>query len=315
MTESGNGDGLRNHDHPTTRRVRKKRWLSARLRWSIRLGVIAVTVGYLVTFGCDSQFYHPNQKLYYRAAEFQLAHEDVYFPTADGLTLHGWFLPARKETRGTVIHFHGNAANVTNHVALIAWLPHAGYNVLMFDYRGFGQSEGRPTRTGTINDGHAVVDYMKTRPEYDAKRLFAYGQSLGGAVAVVIGAERDEIRAVVAEAAFGDYRGIAAWHGRKLVYFDVLARGLARVLISDGHDPIDVVAKLAPRPLLVIAGGDDHICPAQLGRELFEAAREPKEYILVEEADHFEALDYGGGEVQRRIVDTFEQAAQMDGPG
>ena len=305
----------RDGDGPDDERALRRKAVRRRWRWLIRLSLFTGVTGYLLIFGCDSLFYHPSDTRYYRADEFHLESQDVHFKTSDGLTLHGWFLPAQRPApRGTVIHFHGNAANITNHIALVAWLPHAGYHVLMFDYRGYGDSQGSPTRAGTTLDGLAAVDYMLTRPEYEPGRLFAYGQSLGGAVATVVAAKRDEIRALVLEATFGDYRCIAARHARKLVYFDWSARLVARLLISDGHDPVDVVSAIAPRPLLVIAGGADRICPADLGRELFDVAGEPKEWVRVDGADHFEALDRGGSDLEQRIVATFERGAGGGAP-
>ena len=75
----------------------------------------------------------------------------------DGTKLHAWFLPAGGTARGTVLHLHGNAANVSNHLPLVAWMPARGYNVLMLDYRGFGKSEGRPTLDGIVEDALAAA--------------------------------------------------------------------------------------------------------------------------------------------------------------
>ena len=92
---------------------------------------------------CDSLFYYPTKKLYERPEKSGLRFESVFFETEDGERLHGLFFHAVSAPLGTVVHFHGNAGNVTGHWPLIAWLPPAGWNVLCFDYRGFGQSTGR----------------------------------------------------------------------------------------------------------------------------------------------------------------------------
>jgi fermentation-respiration switch protein FrsA (DUF1100 family) len=288
---------------------RRRRW-----RWYVRLAVLAVAIGYPLIVGCDSWFYHPDRKVYYRPQEFGLSAEDVHFTTADGVRLHGWFLPAQGTPRGLVVHFHGNAANITNHVVGAVWLPPAGYHVLLFDYRGYGQSEGRVTRAGTTLDGLAAVDYALTRPEYEPGRLFAYGQSLGGAVATVVAAQRPQVRALAIEATFDSYRGIAARHAEKLVFFRFLARPLARLLVSAGHDPGDVIGELSPRPVLVIAGGQDRICPPELGRALYERAREPRAWLLIDGADHYEAAELGGHELERQVIATFEQGAALPLP-
>lgn len=288
--------------------ARKRRW--RRIKWSARLVVLLLAIGYLKFVGLDGKFYYPSTEVYGRPDEFGLSYEDVSFKTPDGLTLHGWFLPAIGEPRGTVVHFHGNAANVTAHIGLIDWLPHLGYHVLMFDYRGFGRSQGRVTRAGTIRDGNAAVDYAGSRPEAQGLPLFAYGQSLGGAVAIVVAAQRPELRAVVAESPFSTHRRIATCHVRRLVYSDWLAQLLATAAISAGEDPLDVVAQIAPRPLLIIAAEKDEICFPELARELYAAAGEPKSFWLVPGAAHLEVTLNARTELSARVRDFFAQVSQ-----
>ena len=316
--------------------ARKKRW--RRIKWTVRIAAVLFVIGYLRFVGLDGKFYYPNDEDYGQPAEFGLTCEDVSFQTSDGLILHGWFLPAsqkatgsepdsladtddaaelgacpplrRPTAKGLVVHFHGNAANVTAHLSLVAWLPKAGYHVLMFDYRGFGKSQGHVTRAGTIRDGHAALDYALSRPEAKDLPLFFYGQSLGGAVAIVVAAERHEVRAVVAESTFSTYRGIAARHAQRLVHIRWLANLLATCTISAGFDPLDAVPRLAPRPLFVIAAEDDDICFPKLARELYDAAAEPKFYWLVPEAEHLGIVLAAGRELTNRVCRFFEDACR-----
>ncbi len=293
---------------PATGRARRKRWWR-RIRWVVRIATVLFVIGYLKFVGLDGKFYYPDRKPYDRPEDYDLAYQDVSFPTADGLKLHGWFLPAEGKPRGAVLHLHGNAANVSAHVGLIDWLPRAGYHVLMFDYRGYGRSEGKVTRAGTIRDGHAALDYLLSRPETQGLPVFAYGQSLGGPVAIVVAAARPEIRAVVAESPFSSYRGIAARHIVRLVRAEWLAKLLAAVTISDGYDPIAVVSRLAPRPLLVIAAENDQICFPEQARELYAAAAEPKSYWLVPGAEHLAVSIDARDELTERVSTLFAQAA------
>lgn len=290
------------------------------LTWTLRLVLVALVIGALIV-RCDSWFYYPSQRIWETPSLLGMRYEDVRLSAADGVSLHGWWLPAESgrpgrrgadasAARGTVIHFHGNAENITAHLVLVEWLPRAGYNVLMFDYRGYGQSGGSVSRAGTIRDGHAAVDYVLSRPDVDRRRIFAYGQSLGGAIAVFIAAERPEIRAVVVESTFSGYRRIAATHLQKLVLLSAPARGLAALLVSGGYDPIDVVGRISPRPLLVIAAERDSICAPQLGRELYEAAGEPKEFWLVPGAGHLAILESAGEELEQRVLEFLERAGR-----
>ncbi len=279
------------------------------IKWSVRAATL-ILIGVILLVKCDGMFYYPSDRVWSRPADFNLSHEDVWFETSDGVRLHGWWLPAAGGApRGTVVHFHGNAENVTGHLVLVEWLPRAGYNVLMFDYRGYGRSQGRVTRAGTIRDGHAALDYALSRPDVDPGRLFAYGQSLGGAVAVVVVAERPEIRALVAEAAFSGYRRIAARKLRSMLWPGWLASGTAAALLSDGHDPIDYVHRIAPRPLLVIAGERDATCEPELAHELYAAASEPKQYWLAPGAAHLEILEVHPEALRERILRCFELGA------
>ncbi|MCH8964027.1 MAG: alpha/beta fold hydrolase, partial [Planctomycetes bacterium] len=135
----------------------------------------------------DSQFYRPSSEQYDNPENHGLRYDAVEFVTLDGVRLSAWWFPADGSARGTVIHFHGNAGNITGHFVQTAWLPAAGYHVLCFDYRGFGGSEGTVTRTGTILDAHAAIDYVLAREDADPMRILLFGQSLGGAVAIVAG--------------------------------------------------------------------------------------------------------------------------------
>lgn len=288
------------------REDRRRFW--RRVRWAVRGAFLAAFL-VVVMFGCaNALFYYPSRERWYSPQEFGLRHEDVVIPTRDGLTLAGWFLPATGRARGTIVHFHGNAANISNHVAVVCWLPQAGYNVLMFDYRGYGASQGRVSRAGTIQDGHAAVDYALTRSDVDPRRVAAFGQSLGGAVATVVAAERPEIRAVVLDAAFSSYRRIASRHLRRTLFVPPVCDGLAWLLISGDFEPLQYVKRIAPRPLLVVTSEQDDICFAELGRELFDAAAEPKQYILLREGEHLQAVLDNQEGVQQRILDFLRDA-------
>ena len=290
-----------------------------RFKLVVRLIVLAAIVAGIMT-GCDRMFYYPSKRVWNTPSQFGLPHEEVRFATVDGVELHGWFLPAASvlrdgtrapgAVRGTVLHFHGNAENVSAHLVLIEWLPRHGYNVLMFDYRGYGQSSGCVTRAGTILDGHAAVDYLLTRPDVDGSRLFAYGQSLGGAIAVVVAAERRELRAVVVESGFASYRGLASQHVPGASIAPWLGRAAAGALVSSGYDPIDVIGRIAPRPVLLIAAEHDRICFPEQSEELYAAAGEPKELWIARGAAHLGILDAAGDELQERVVNWFERARE-----
>lgn len=289
---------------------RRRRWFW--IRWTVR-GAALLGVAVALMIGCDSFFYHPSRTMFGTPAAFDLEFEEVTFPARDGTQLSGWFLPARGRPRGTIVHFHGNAENMSTHISFVAWAPASGYNLFVFDYRGYGQSRGSVSRAGTISDGHGALDYVLSRPDVDPARLFILGQSLGGAVATVVAAERPEVRALLLDSTFSSYRRIAALHLQRSLVLEGPARLLAAGFISSGFDPIDYIPRIAPRPLLVIASECDSICFPELSRELFEAAGEPKEYWVVAGGEHTAAFASDTDEAIRRAMRFFDAVAGEPG--
>lgn len=253
-------------------------------RWCARLALCALP---LMLAGCvQSMFYYPDSVRYETPDVLGLRYEPVQFTSADGTRLSGWFLPAAgrenpKEAKGTVVHFHGNAQNMSTHWRFVAWLPKQDYNVFVFDYRGYGQSEGKPDPKGVFEDSNAALNYVRSRADVDPERLFVFGQSLGGtnAIAVVGSGNRAGVRAAAIESTFYSYSSIA---NDKL-------RG-AGLLVSDDYAASKYVAAVSPIPLLFIHGTDDQVIPLSHSKRLLADAREPKRLIEVPGAGHLEPM-------------------------
>lgn len=254
--------------------------------------------------GCDRLFYYPTREKYDEPAARGLRCESVRFAGRDGTSLHGLFFPAVGTAKGTIVHFHGNAGNVTNHYEHVAWLPSRGWNVFCFDYRGYGESAGKPSRRGVIDDAHAAVDYVLGRPDVDAANVVVFGQSLGGAVAVVVASERKDLRGVVIEGAFTSYREIAAYHVYRSFWMTVAAWWVPPFAMTDGWNPIDYVAGVSPTPLLIVQGKDDHIIDWHMAERLQKAAKPPVWLMLLDDSQHSNAFD---GDIPHRqdALDAF----------
>jgi hypothetical protein len=274
----------------------------------LALCFVLVAVVALLLAGCvERMFFYPDSAQYAQPQRFGLAHEDVFITTADGLRLHGWWLPAKGATLGTVLHLHGNAANVSNHLPLVAWLPGAGFNVLMLDYRGFGRSQGRPTLAGVVDDAAAALAYLRSRPDVDARRIVVIGQSLGGATALrLLARDGDGVRLAVIEAAFASYRGIARDAAlQSLVLAPLLPLALP-MLPGAADDPVAALAAVRV-PLLIVHGTADEVIPFSHGERLAAVAPQAQ-FIRVDGARHMESLTRA--DVQRRVLEAMEQAVR-----
>ncbi len=259
--------------------------------------------------GCvQSMFYYPDSVRYETPDVLGLRYEPVQFNSADGTRLSGWFLPAAdrknpREVKGTVVHFHGNAQNMSTHWRFVAWLPKQGYNVFVFDYRGYGESAGKPEPKGVFEDSNAALNYVRSRSDVDPERLFVFGQSLGGtnAIAVVGSGNRAGVKAVAIESTFYSYSAIAN---------DKLSG--AGLLVSDTYASSKFVAAISPIPLLLIHGTADHVIPSTHSQRLLADAREPKRLIEVPGAGHLEpmtALRFGHT-YRQALTDFFEASMQ-----
>jgi uncharacterized protein len=255
--------------------------------------------------GCasvDGVFYYPNKKVYRTPAGEGLAYEEVRFASSDGTKLSGWFVPAvAAPAAGTVIHFHGNAQNMTSHYSFVSWVPHNGFNLFVFDYRGYGASEGSPDREGVIQDSAAAIKYVQARDDVDRNKIIVLGQSLGGAnaIAAVGGNEFDGIVGVVVDSAFSSYEDVGKDHVWRLF------KPLVGWLIGDAFNPIDYVDKIAPTPLVVIHGTADSVVPYYHGPRLHARAKEPKELWTVDNGRHTDALTRHEAEMIPRLLKRF----------
>jgi len=254
--------------------------------------------------GClDSAFYYPDRVHYDTPTRLGLSFRSLSFASSDGTKLSGWFIPANgyehpKDAKATVIHFHGNAQNMSAHWQFVSWLPRRGFNLFVFDYRGYGESQGRPEPKGVFEDSNSALNYVRSLEDVDPERLILFGQSLGGAnaIAVVGSGNRAGVKAVAIEATFYSYSSIAN---------DKFSG--AGFLVSDTYSAEKYVARIAPIPLFLMHGTSDPVIPYAHSTKLFGKAGEPKILITVEGGAHTEALTSRfGSKYQDALAKFFE---------
>lgn len=258
--------------------------------------------------GCSGLFFYPDQQVYLTPDRLDLDYESVWLATPDGQRLHGWWLPAREEARGHVYFLHGNAQNISSHLINVAWLPSAGYNVFLIDYRGYGQSSGAPDLEGVLHDSETGLRWMESRVDDDLP-LFLLGQSLGGALAVTLAsewvprAESPALNGVIVDGAFSGFRAIAR---EKLGGF-WLTWPLQAPLswtVPDDYEAMDQIHRISPVPVMVIHSVRDGIIPVHHGQRLYEAAGDPKTFLRT---DTGHAATFMLPEYQRALLKFMEE--------
>jgi fermentation-respiration switch protein FrsA (DUF1100 family) len=273
--------------------------------------VLAVAAALIVALrllgAADRLFYFPTRDVYRPVERWEPRPEDVWFSAPDGPRLHGWlFRGAGGGARGLVVHAHGNAGNLTGHAELSVFLCAAGFDVLAFDYRGYGRSEGAPTRAGTVADTGAALDWAAARA--GGGRVLLFGQSLGAARGLVAAAERPEsVAAIVAEAGFTTHRAIGSAALGSNLLFRPIASLIAAALLPAGPEPVDALARLEATPILFVHGSADRVIPHRMSEQLHAAKNGPKELLLLPGVGHLDALDRGAPGYRERIVVFLEK--------
>ncbi|MGE5467390.1 MAG: alpha/beta hydrolase [Ignavibacteria bacterium] len=264
----------------------------------------------LASAGCAESFYfyNPSHADYLTTQERLLPHEEVTFSSLDGTLLNGWFIPAQGARRGTVVHFHGNTKNISGHLRYVEWLPANGYDVFVFDYRGYGKSDGIPNQNGVHEDCVAALAYVRARPDVDPDRIIVFGQSLGGnyALTALAGSPQFRIRAAIIEGAFASHREIA----RDMVASYPVPQALRNLvvdgLIGNQHDAVDALGRLADTPLLLIHGTDDEVVPYRHLDLLRAVARGPLTVWAVPGSHHLETFVRQPGPWRKRLLEYID---------
>ncbi|MFQ5855403.1 MAG: alpha/beta hydrolase [Anaerolineae bacterium] len=257
----------------------------------------------------------PEPDAYANPARFDLPFEPVSFSSRDGVTLRGWFIPA-EDGRGTIVFCPGHTGSMHSDLGYVPWFHEAGYDLLMFDWRGRGRSDGAVTSLGILErrDLLGAIDFLQKR---GVEQVGLMGFSMGGAVAMATSPMSEAVAAVVSDGAFTRVRdvvvsamvrqrgmppAIARLISRPIIWAASLQLGVDITLI----DPIRW-ADFFRAPLLMIHGQQDPYVPPAAAYQLYHAAREPKELWMVPEAGHRDIYQLRQEEYKERVIGFFDR--------
>jgi len=217
----------------------------------------------------SNMVYFPSRNLHATPQAAGLDFENVTLQTEDSVSIHGWFIPV-DSARGTLLFCHGNAGNISNRIESIAQFNRLRLNVFIFDYRGYGRSEGKPSEKGTGHDAMAAWRYLTGTRGIDPADIIIFGRSLGGAIAAQLATQTNP-KVLIVESAFTSLPDAGAKH-----YPFLPVRLMARYKYNTKESLAQIKV-----PVLIIHSPTDNIIPFEFGRKLFEAANEPKSFLEI----------------------------------
>ena len=228
--------------------------------------LLAVIILAAVRFLERKSIFFPMREIVGTPRDIGLKYEEVYFTTQDNKKLNGWFIP-RQGAEATILFSNGNAGNISYRLEKISIMNEIGFNILVFDYRGYGKSEGAPSEQGFYSDIQAAYNYLVGTRGISPGDIILYGESIGGAVVIEL-AGKSPVKAVIIEAAFTSVKDMAS----------IAFPGVPHFILESRFDSLEKIKDIK-YPKLLIHSMDDEIVPFEQGERLFSAALEPKESL------------------------------------
>ena len=252
------------------------------------------------TIGCNGNrfMFSSGKDMLATPAEFGLSYADVWFDTRDGERLNAWLVPG-KSNLPMVIFFHGNAANISSRVDILRYFNEIGFSVFIFDYRGFGRSQGYVSAEEDLyQDARSALDYIKTKG-WSSSDMIYYGHSMGAAVSLQMGLESPP-SAVVLECPFTNMTDIA-WYTAPVTY--ALIGWWA---LDVQFDNINKIEKLSA-PVVIFQGDKDQIVPLEMAQRLYQKARKPKALYVIPGGGHTDLYQVGGQKYRNAWLDLVHR--------
>lgn len=276
------------------------------------LAIAYISVGLYLYLRQTYFIFKPPTVIRTTPAAFNLDYQEVQLPveTASGQIsfIHGWWIPAAEPGAPVWLYLHGNGSTIGDEVKRAFWFHRLGYSSLLIDYRGYGRSRGKfPTESSVYEDVESAWNYLTQVRQIPPERIFLYGYSLGGAIAIDLALQHPEIAGVAIEGSFTSMRAMVEHLYNHFLIFPV------DLILNQRFDSLSKVRSLS-MPLLFIHGTADRLVPSHMSQTLFDTASEPKELLLVPEAGHHDVGELGGAPYFQAIQGLVEKAQVRQGP-
>lgn len=277
-------------------------------RFAFGSGLLVLTLSFILS-ACNHLFYFPDKVAYRDPTKFSFPVRALEIKREGKPAISAWLMNDKPESKGLILHFHGNAQNLTAHSTFSAWLAEAGYTVLIFDYSGYGLTPGSPSQKGLIEDSQDVMHWIQKEDRWKKKGLplIIFAQSLGGAVATTALAETPDftkdVDLLLVESSFDSYQGVA-WKKMSSGAVTFIFSPLAYLLVSDYREPGVAVKSLKMKKIFV-HGNADGVVPFASGKILYEKAEPPKEFWEIPYGNHTEAF-IPGSPYRKELLDKLE---------
>ena len=265
----------------------------------LRVGALLVGVlilGFLT--GCWNWFmenlvFFPETTIEQTPLDLDLPFEDIWFTSGDSVRLHGWLIPA-SSPKHLLLFCHGNAGNISHRLDNVRLLHNMGISVFIFDYRGYGRSQGHISEKGFYQDSEAAYAVARKWAGQNGAKLVVFGRSLGGIAATHLGATK-KCDGLILESTFTNMGAMARAH---------YPLPFAETLLKHRLNALDEIVQVRV-PILFFHGDRDRIVPIKLGRKLFKAAPNPKEFVVLPGAGHNDTYVVGGQDYFKKIESFF----------
>ncbi|MCF7887170.1 MAG: alpha/beta hydrolase [Candidatus Omnitrophica bacterium] len=215
-----------------------------------------------------NNIFFPVEKIAAEPTDFNLDFKDIYFQTADGIKLNGWFIP-HSQASFTLLFFHGNGGNISHRLHKLSQLHRLKLNIFIIDYRGYGGSQGNPSVAGIYKDAEASLDYLISKKNIKADKIILYGESLGTSLAIKL-ALTNKLGGLILEGAFSSGRDVA-----KIIY-----PFIPKLFLPDIFKNSSQIGKVNESKLFIHSQVDE-IIPIRLARKLYNLAPQPKKFVEI----------------------------------